>query len=178
MQLDPNLSFQEHANYLRKKTLGKIKLLGRVSHIMDRATALTLYKSLVLPIYDYNDFIYDCIPLKSSVMLQHLQNLCFKMILKVDAQTPTVDVHAEMNMDMLAVRRAKHTAVEMFKIEQHLVPETVQCLFNKKQQCHETRSCTRGDYDIPRKRLEYGKRCFSVRGRKLWHTLPARPVGI
>ncbi len=28
MQLDPNLSFQDHAMYLRKKTLGKIKLLG------------------------------------------------------------------------------------------------------------------------------------------------------
>ena len=98
MQLDPSLSFQEHANYLRKKTLGKIKLLGRVGNILDRATSLTLYKKLVLPIYDYNDFLYDCMPQKSSLMLQRLQNMCFKLILHTDKRTATSVIHNKMNI--------------------------------------------------------------------------------
>ena len=106
------------------------------------------------------------------MMLQRLQNLCFKLILHVDKRTPTMDIHAEMNMDLLQVRRSKHVAVEMYKVDQHLLPESVQNLFHKSQHCYATRSRMRGDYHTQRKRLEYGKRCFMVRGPKVWHIIP------
>ncbi len=47
------------------KTYAKIRLLGRVRHILDQGTALTLYKTLILPIYNYCDYVYYCImPMK------------------------------------------------------------------------------------------------------------------
>ena len=39
-------------------TFGKINLLGSVRNIIDREIALLLYKSLIVPIYNYCDYIY------------------------------------------------------------------------------------------------------------------------
>ncbi len=61
MMLDPQLTFSAHVNYIHKKTLGKIKLLGRLSYVINQTSGTSLYTSLVLPIFDYNDHIYDCI---------------------------------------------------------------------------------------------------------------------
>ncbi len=105
-------------------------------------------------------------------MLQRLQNLCFKLILHVDKLTPTVQIHRSMNMDQLHIRRAKHCVMQMFKIESLLVPETVQNLFQKTQHSYSTRSAARSDYVTQYKRLEYGKRCFTIRGPKIWDLLP------
>ncbi len=52
MMLDPQLTFSAHVNYIRKKTLGKIKLLGRLSYVISQNLAASLYTSLILPIYD------------------------------------------------------------------------------------------------------------------------------
>ncbi len=139
---------------------------------MDIQTALTLYKSVVLPIYDYNDFLYVCLPQKSATLLQRLQNLCLKLILQVDKQTSTSYIHKVMNMDQLHVCRAKHCATEMYKIENSLVPQPIQDLFQKSQHFYQTRSTARRDFVTKRKRLEYGRRCFTVRGPKIWHSIP------
>ena len=56
--LDCRLTFEEHANYMKSKTIGKIKLLGRIRHILDRETAIMLYKTLIILIYDYCDYLY------------------------------------------------------------------------------------------------------------------------
>ena len=70
-------------------------------------------------------------------MLQRLQNLCFKNI-QVDRLTPTIQIHDELNMDMLSLRRKKHSAIEMYKVENQLVPETVGKLFAKPVHEHQT----------------------------------------
>ena len=52
---DPHLSFSEHVHYIRGKIIPKIKLLGHVSSLLDIETRLSLYKSLILPIFDSSD---------------------------------------------------------------------------------------------------------------------------
>ena len=58
VKLDTKLSFSEHVFYVKGKTYSKIKLLGRLSYILDTDTLFLLCKSLVLPIFDYADIIY------------------------------------------------------------------------------------------------------------------------
>ncbi len=99
MKLDPCLTFKEHVNlYVKGKTLGKIKLLGKVCLYIRPSTALMLYKSLILPIFDYGDIIYNCISQSDSKTLQVLQNMAFKFILGVPLLTPAVYIHQELEM--------------------------------------------------------------------------------
>ena len=73
IMLHSRLTFQEHVNYIKCKTIGKLKLLGRIRHIIDRDTVL-LCKTLVIPIYDYCDCIYFPLGANSSDILQKLTN--------------------------------------------------------------------------------------------------------
>ena len=54
---DSKLTFAAHVEHLKSKKYAKIRILGRVRHVLDQGTALTLYKTLILPIYDNCDYI-------------------------------------------------------------------------------------------------------------------------
>ena len=84
MKLDPELKFNAHADYIRSKTISKIELLGRIRNNINQSTATMLYKTLILPIFDYGDIIYDCLCQKDAVTLQRLQNMSLKTILKAN----------------------------------------------------------------------------------------------
>ena len=65
MKLDKQLSFNEHAAYIHSKTIGKIIMLSRIRGSLDQSTSLMLYKTLILPIFDYWDIIYNCLSQKT-----------------------------------------------------------------------------------------------------------------
>ena len=85
--LDPQLSPSSHVQYLKSKTYSKIKLLGTLRNITDMDTWLTMYKTLVLPIYDYCDFLLLNISNQDAQALQKLQNCAFRNILRVDTNS-------------------------------------------------------------------------------------------
>ena len=62
--LVPHLTFHAHCDYIKLKTLGKIGALGRIRSIVDHKTSLMLYKTLVLPLFDYCDLVYNCLSRK------------------------------------------------------------------------------------------------------------------
>ncbi len=51
--LDPQLTFNDHVNYIRSKNVGKIKLLSRISNVIKQGAALFLFKSFIRRIFDY-----------------------------------------------------------------------------------------------------------------------------
>ena len=61
VKLDPHLRFAEQVQYIKSKTISKISLLRQVSNFLDRNTQLNLYKTLILPIFDYSDYVYNCL---------------------------------------------------------------------------------------------------------------------
>ena len=93
IKLDENLTFSEHIEYIKRKTIGKIKFLSRLNNVLSQNTMLMLYKSLILPTIDYGDMIYDCVNLSDRKSLQCLQNMAFKSILKVPKLTSTEAIH-------------------------------------------------------------------------------------
>ena len=71
--LGNNAGFETHTSSMKAmkaKTIGKIKLLGRVRNIIDRETALLLYECLIIPIYDYCDYVYFPLGAKSIEVLR------------------------------------------------------------------------------------------------------------
>ena len=87
------------------------------------------YKTMILPIFDCNDQIYDCLNQRNAVTLQRLQNLSLKNVLCVSKMTLTSFIHNELEYDMLNIRRKKHTATNMYKVEHNIMPGPVTQLF-------------------------------------------------
>ncbi len=174
IQLDPNLTFSEHVDYVKKKTIGKIKLLGRLNMVLSQETMLHLYKTLIMPIIDYGDVIYNCMSQKDANILQRLQNMAFKNILRVPRLTSTDEIHRDLDMLMLHERRTLHTATQMFKVEHKLCPAAVTALFVKRSDIHRTstRQACKNSYNIPKLNLEMSKRNFTYRGVMIWESLP------
>ena len=65
---------ESHVKYLKSKLYAKIKLLGRVRTLLNRSTAMTIYKTLILPVLDYCDHVYFGISSQDREALQKLQN--------------------------------------------------------------------------------------------------------
>ncbi len=68
---------------------------------MDQQTSMTMYKTLILPVFDYCDFMYYGIGRNDKKVLQSLQNCALKTVLKVDRLTSTESVHQALNIDTL-----------------------------------------------------------------------------
>ncbi len=99
-------------------------IIGHVeltSHIC-LTTAMTIYKTIILLVFDYchfqlvNNNNYD------AELLQKLLNCAFRTILHVECLTPTHLTHNTLQMDTLIERRYKHTAVQVYKTLNDLAP--------------------------------------------------------
>ena len=157
--LDSQLKFAAHTQYIKSKTICKLKLLGRVRGSINRSTAELLDKSLILPMFEYADVIFHCLNQRDATTLQRLQNMGIDSVLQANRLTSTSLIHEEIDIPLLAVRREINCATEMYKVDKGLAPPNVSNMFVK---CADsegaiTRQPTRGDYRILHCRLEFGR---------------------
>ena len=72
--LDRKLSFADHVQYIKKKCIGCIKMLTKLRPIVGEEVSLALYKSLMVPLLDYADVVYDTLSTRDNAILQRMQN--------------------------------------------------------------------------------------------------------
>ena len=167
------MNFHAHVEYIKSKTIGKLKLMGRVWGTINKSIAELLYTSLILPMFDYVDVVYHCLNQRDAMTLQRLQNMGLKTILQAD-KTSTALVHEMTNIPYLVNKRNINTAAEMYKVHTGLAPPKMCEMFQKISTVSgaNTRQSAHGDFLIPTCRLEIGKKNFCYRGPKLWSQVP------
>ena len=172
--LDSDLNFGEHMTYLKSKLYAKIKLLGRVRMLLDHKTALTIYKTLILPVLDYCHFIYYGILARDQETLQRLQNCAFRAILQVDKYTHTLDTHTFLNMDTLDKHWKKHVSVQVYKYLNCPGPPACRNMFTYTTEYHtvNTRASQKPTLVVPRINLSMSQRNLKYFGAKIWLEIP------
>ena len=93
--LDSQLTFRDHVQYIYGKVIPRLRLLGKARQVTGKNTCLFLYKSLIMPMFDYADIIYDCLFQRETEKLQKLQNSAMRIILKRDIRVHTADMLVE-----------------------------------------------------------------------------------
>ena len=131
VKLNSHLSFKEHVCYVKQKSFSKIKLLGRLKWVLDRDTLLSLYKTLILPIIDYGDFIYHGISQHDADCLQKLQNSACRSILIADMYTTVQNMHEELNLKMLQQRRCQHIVTQIFRLSILDQQKVLHCIYHR-----------------------------------------------
>ena len=55
--IDEKLSLEKHVEYIQRKVIPRLKLLGSLRNIVSKNTGLTIYKTMVSPLFDYCDVV-------------------------------------------------------------------------------------------------------------------------
>ena len=112
LTLDPELKFVAHRQNAMANVRHKINQLVKVRAHVDRNTALTVYKSMVIPTIDYADFIWDRDNMGENRDLQYLQNRGLRSVYKIKLEKnpgmTTDQLHNESKCNLLGCRRDMH----------------------------------------------------------------------
>ncbi len=113
--LDETLSFDSHIQYIHNKASRKMGAIKKLRECVDKSTALRLYKSLVLPHFDYWDTIYMTASSESLNKLQLLQNHACRTMLMANREAHITDMHSELGLLTLNEQRNLHLGFQIHK---------------------------------------------------------------
>ena len=115
VQLDMNLTYHKYLQGCVQRATHKIYMLSKIRRYIDFNTAITINKTMILPVMEYGDIAYDNSDTKLLDKLQVLQNRALRVCINRQEHVPTVLLHQECKIAKLEVRRIAHLRMFMFK---------------------------------------------------------------
>ena len=135
---------------------------------------MSIYKSLILPNFDYYSAVWGCIGSGLTRKLQKLQNRAARVMTGSSYDIRSAQILSDLDWPNLAQRRANHLEKLIFKTMNNQVPEYIseKFLFKKSIHNHNLRGSEHNNF-IPRPNTEALKKAFSCRGAISWNGLSA-----
>ena len=106
--LDSVLSFNGQVNDIISMVMYKLNLLSKIRKYLSVSSALKVYKTMILPYFDYDDIIYGTAGKEGLDKLQRLQNKGLKLCMNYDRRHSTDDLHRVTKCPKLDARRSAH----------------------------------------------------------------------
>ena len=169
--LDENLTWKNHIEVISKKVSSGIGALKRVRGLMDRETAIKVYKGFIEPYFSYCAPVWYGIGVTLSDRLQKLQNRAARVITQSTYDISSRDLLNELQWNSLSINRDKQKAIFMFKTLNGLTPQYLEEMFSSRIGHYTLRDSNRKLF-IPKPNTDYLKRSFSYSGASLWNSLP------
>ena len=115
MKLEDTLTFELHASETMRMVSHKIYLLSRIRKYITSGQAIAIYKSKVVPYFDYGDIFLMKVSQKTIDKLQKLQNRALRVCLARDGRSNVNDLHNTCNISKLNHRREAHLLNFVYK---------------------------------------------------------------
>ena len=129
VKLDNRLTFETHASESIRLVAHKLYLLTRIRNFVDKKQALIIYKSKVMPYFDYGDIFLLGVQAKTRDMLQKLQNRALRLVLNRDSRHNVWELHHEALIPFLEQRRECHLSNFVYK-RKHVINKPNTLSFN------------------------------------------------
>ena len=170
--IDQYMLFDQHINFIIKKTNGILMFLNRIQDSFDKSSRLIVIQSLALSILNYCCRVWGMTTKEQLERVQKVQNFAAKIAYggtrKYDHVTPIlkklqwIKIENKINFDI---------CVFMYKSLNHLLPEW---LFEFPSvgvaQVRPTRQSN--NLIVKRTTTDLGARALSVRGPRVWNEIP------
>ena len=114
--LTPSMSWGEHINKCAIKSSHRVNLLSRVKYKLPRFSLSSIYKTLVRPIIEYCNVIYDNCTMNESMELEKVQRCAAFVCTWAYRHTKTELLLAELGWQPLTVRCKNHKLILLYKI--------------------------------------------------------------
>ena len=149
--LDPSLTWSNNTDKLVSTVNKRIGLLRRVRNVLPKHTLNLLYKSLVVPHFDYCDVVWGNACKTYLLRLDKLQNAAGKIILGLPRRYPTELLLNTLGWQKLHDRRSNHLNVMVYKSLACKLPSNLCNIFNHVHKIHNhvTRASVNGNLPPP-----------------------------
>ena len=113
--LDMNLNYTKHLQNCLNIASHKTYLLSKIRSYITHDAALRIYKTMILPIIEYGDVLYDGSNSRLLSKLQTLQNRCLRICNAEPFHVPVIYLHEISQLARLDLRRKMHLILYMYK---------------------------------------------------------------
>ena len=113
--LDACLTYNRHIENCLNIASHKLFLLSKVRKYITFEASLRIYKTMILPIIEYGDILYDGSNHKLLSRIQTLQNRCLRICNFEPYHVPVIYLHEIAQIAKLNYRRNMHLLLFMFK---------------------------------------------------------------
>ena len=163
--LDTTLSFNHHVNTVSSMVSYKANLLAKIRKFLTEPVAIKVYKSMILPYFDYGDVIYNSASQEGLDKLQRLQNRCLKICKCLNVRFNTNALHSITKVPLLKKRREAH--VNNF-MHGRIGNDTLRDNREIRTRAHDAPL-----FKVAVPRVESYKRAVRYAGSTQWNNLPA-----
>ena len=103
-----NLNYNKHLENVIKSISYKSLLLAKISKYITTDVAIRIDKTMILPVLEYGDILYDGTNKKLLDKLQTLQNRCLRTCILPHQHVPTIILQQLCDLGNLKMRRNMH----------------------------------------------------------------------
>ena len=153
-----------HVRNVAYMVVFKANLLAKVRRYLTEETALSIYRSMILPYFDYADIVYNTANQEGLDKLQRIQNKCLKICKSYHVRADTELLHQVTNTAKLKARRRAHVNNFMYtKLAQEKWTDNLDI---------RTRAHDAPLFKVKHPNIEAYKRAIEYAGAVSWNNLP------
>ena len=113
IHLDENLKWNEHVDKLCSKVNRSVSGLKQARDYVPLYVLHTIYKSLIQPVFDYCDIVWDNLDQGLATKLQKLQNRAALIITFQGYDVHSAQIQKQLNWQELTSRHQMHSSLLM-----------------------------------------------------------------
>ena len=168
--LDPYLSWNDHIDYIGRKILAKLAMLRKERKVISRESCLTLYNTMILPVFDYCAFVWDSC---SKADREYLDKLHTRAASITEGYTVSqLQISHLFGWHTLQSCRDYLKCMLVFKSLHGLAAAYLLNEFSHVRDFHSYNMCHRDLLRLPLARTTKYHGSFRFSGAKIWNTLP------
>ena len=167
-----SLTWHDHVDYLVKKINQRIGLMKRVKHLLPISARITLYNSLIAPLFDYGDIVWG--DKNNEVLmsyLQTLQNKAAKIILNKPFYSSASEALNTLGFKILSCRRKVNRLTTVYKCINGEIDFNLLENVHSNSHIHSYNTRTKENFHLPRVRTNWGKQRFVYQSTKEYNSL-------
>ena len=108
IKIDSSLTFELHAAECLRMVSHKLYLLSRIRKFITTEQAIVIYRSKIVPYFDYGDVFLMNITNRTKDKLQQVQNRALRICLTAEGRSNVNMLHNACNINTLNDRRSTH----------------------------------------------------------------------
>lgn len=168
--LSGDLSWTDHVTMVSQKVHRSLYSLRHFKHLMPEDLKAKLIQTLIFPIFDYCDTVYQDLSVEQAGRLQRLQNSCVRFVLNLKYRDHVSPVMRRLGWLKLVNRRKLHMALLTFKILSTNSPEYLFTRFSYlSSSSYNTRTT---DLHIQLSHSQSLHSSFNLSASRLWNSFP------